>query len=58
MCKSAASKLGLKWAHSWNGPRDVRGCIFAHDGRNMVYFNTALAATGSNPRYAEICKGG
>ena len=57
LCKNAANELGLTWASSWNGPSDVPGCIFANDGRKLVYFNTVLTATGSNPKYAEICKG-
>ena len=57
MCKNAASELGLPWQSTWNGPSDVPGCIFANDGRRLVYFNLALTATGANPKYAEICKG-
>ena len=58
MCKKAASELGLTWGNPWNDPTDVPGCIIANDGRSKVYFNTALTATGSNPKYAEICRGG
>ena len=58
ICKKAADKLGLSWAHSWSGPTDVPGCIFANDGRSKVYFNTALNANGQNEKYAEICTTG
>jgi len=54
-CKKAADFLDLKYAHTWHGPHDVVGCIHANDGRDLVYFNTALEATGSNKKYAEIC---
>ena len=57
VCKEAASELKLSWASSYSDKSDVPGCIFANDGRSKVYFNTFLAATGSNPRYAEICSG-
>ena len=54
-CKSAADELGWVWGHTWFGPLDVPGCIFANDGRSKVFFNVAADATGSNPQYAEIC---
>jgi len=55
-CMSAASALGLQWAHSWNGINDVPGCIFADDGRSLVYWNSAQNNRDIvNPQYAEIC---
>jgi len=57
-CIQAASALGYVYSNSWNGPTDVVGCIHANDGRNKMYFNTALTATGHNPRYAEVCVNG
>ena len=57
-CVTAAEHLGLQWAHSWNGPNDFPGCLFAQDGRNKVYFNTSPrpGRTNLNPRYSAICK--
>ena len=56
-CKEGASQLGVTYGGAWSGPKDVPGCVFANDGRRTVYFNTASGATGSNPKYAEVCKG-
>ena len=58
ICKKAADELGLSWDHSWHGPTDAPGCIFANDGRSKVYFNTVLNANGHNEKYAEICTTG
>jgi len=57
-CKAAGEKLGLVWAHSWNGPNDFPGCLHAEDGRNRVYFNTSPhpRRTNLNPKYAAICE--
>merc|ERR1712113_1287472 len=57
-CIQAADFLGLQWAHSWNGVTDVPGCIFANDGRSLVYWNSAEDNNRptTNPRYAEVCR--
>jgi hypothetical protein len=54
-CRMAAAYIGETYARTWHGSTDTPGCIFANDGRNVVYFNTALDANGYNARYAEIC---
>ena len=55
-CILAASALGLEWALSWNGVNDVPGCIFADDGRSLVYWNSAQNNNDVfNSQYAEIC---
>jgi len=55
-CILAASALGLEWALSWNGVNDVPGCIFADDGRSLVYWNSAQNNRDVfNSQYAEIC---
>ena len=58
-CMQAASKLGLKWAESFNGPNDFPGCFYAEDGRNKVYYNLSPNPGRANlsPKYAAICKG-
>ena len=58
-CKAAGENLGLVWAHSWNGPNDFPGCLYAEDGRNKVYFNTSPnpRRTNLSPNYAAICEG-
>lgn len=58
-CSMAAKSLGLDWAVSWYGPTDHQYCVYADDGRNKVYFNTAGSDAASSPpkkRYASICK--
>ena len=56
-CKQAGELLGLQWANSWNGPNDFPACLYADDGRNMVYFNLSPnpGRTNLNPKYSAIC---
>merc|ERR1719161_1758491 len=56
ICQAAAKALGLTWKGTWEKQSDTPGCIYADDGRSAVFFNTALDATGTNSKYAEICK--
>ena len=57
-CKEAAAKLGLKWGLAWNGPNDFPSCLYAQDGRKLVYFNLSPnpARGNVNPKYSAICK--
>ena len=57
-CKNAATKLGLKWGLAWNGPNDFPACLYAQDGRNLVYFNSSPnpGRENVNSTYAAICK--
>eukprot|EP00931_Biecheleriopsis_adriatica_P110907 TRINITY_DN8521_c0_g1_i4.p1 TRINITY_DN8521_c0_g1~~TRINITY_DN8521_c0_g1_i4.p1 ORF type:complete len:2193 (+),score=386.86 TRINITY_DN8521_c0_g1_i4:133-6579(+) len=57
-CKSSAAKLGLIYSGSWHGPNDHKYCLFANDGRDKVYFNTAsVELTAEKPilRYQSVC---
>ena len=57
-CETAAQRLGLQWAQSWNGPNDFPGCFFAQDVRNKVFFNTSPNPRRTNlyHKYSAICK--
>ena len=55
MCKEAASELKLSWANSYSDRYRPPGCTLYRN--NLVYFNTFLAAAGSDPGFAEICLG-
>ena len=56
-CKQAGELLGLRWAHSWYGSNDFPACLYADDGRNMVYFNRSPnpGRTNVNKKYSAIC---
>ena len=56
-CKQAGELLGLQWSLSWNGPNDFPACLYAEDGRNMVYFNLSPnpERINVNPKYSAIC---
>ena len=56
-CRNAAAALGLTFDKSWYGPGDHRFCLFAEDGRNRAYFNTAgdQARSTPTPLYSSIC---
>ena len=58
-CRQAASKLGLTWGESFNGPNDFPGCFHAEDERDKVYYNLSPhpGRTSLSPKYAAICKG-
>ena len=56
-CIAAAVLLDLSWGDSWDGPDDFPGCLFADDGRSLVYFNLSPnpATSNFNYKYAGIC---
>ena len=56
-CKQAGELLGLQWKQSWDGPNDFPACLYAEDGRNLVYFNRSPNPRRTNviPKYSAIC---
>lgn len=52
-CRAAASKLGLEFEHSWEGPADHHLCLFAQDamGPGMSYERSATCR-----RQSERCR--
>ena len=56
-CKQAGELLGLQWAHSFNQSNDFPACLYADDGRNMVYFNLSPnpERINLNPKYSALC---
>ena len=54
----AANKLGLEWGNSWDGTNDFPACLYAQDGRNLVYFNLSPNPdrVNLNPKFSAICK--
>ena len=57
-CQEAATKLGLQWGRSFNGPNNTPRCLYAEDGRNIVYFNLTPNPSGANgnSQYSAICR--
>ena len=54
-CEAASQELGLIFAHSWDGPGDFPGCLFANDGRNMVIRRTVINCSGLYFALLSIC---
>jgi len=61
-CQAAAKSLALPYSGisgNWRLEFDYGGCLYAADGRNEVYFNTAIGFVGSTAphiNYLAICK--
>ena len=62
-CKHAAQILGIPYGVSgeWRYEWDFVGCFAAMDGRNKVFFNTAMDLSTTtddmHPKYHAICNG-
>ena len=57
-CQQAAAAIGKAYDHEgvWSGPTEHPYCLFAADGRDKVYFNTAGTATNAaHSDYQSIC---
>ena len=60
-CKQEGESLGLQWGAAWNGANDFPACLYADDGRNLVYFNlspnpTRTLTETKHKQYSAICK--
>ena len=56
-CKRAGANLGFTFGAGYNGPNDFPACLYADDGRNLVYYNRSPnpKRTDFNPKYSAIC---
>ena len=56
-CKKAGKSLGLAFGQEWDGPNDFPACLYADDGRNLVYYNRSPKPkrTDFNKKYSAIC---
>ena len=57
-CEAVAIHIGKTYATAFESKGDHEYCLFADDGRNMVYFNKAPVALPEAPRmtYKSVCQ--
>ena len=57
-CKQAGENLGLVWGGWFSGSNDFPACLYADDGRSLVFYNKSPNPDRTNfsPKYSAICK--